>query len=129
MENMKNMENTSPKYKNKGIIGEHKVMITRIYERTRPYYELLYAHKMQSRVLSEIHDRFDITYSELITEGVKAMRKFEASNVNSDEYQSSWEDTIKIKTEQRRFHESLFWEQHAKGVAILPSVDYVDQPF
>ena len=101
----------------------------KVYENTKPYYELLCVHKMQSRVLYETHDRFDVTYSELVSEGVKAMKRLEAYDVNSDEYRSSWEDTIKIKTEQRRFHTSLFWEQHAKGVAILPSVDYVDQPF
>ena len=101
----------------------------KVYENTKPYYELFYAHKMQSRVLYETHDRFDITYSELITEGIKAMKRLEAYDVNSDEYRSSWEDTMFIQAEQRRFHKSLLWEQHAKGVAILPSVDYVNQPF
>ena len=102
----------------------------KVYENTKPYYELFHAHKMQSRVLYETHDRFDITYSELITEGVKAMKKFEASgDSNSDEYRSSWEDMIFIQADQRRFHKSLLWEQHAKGVKILPSVDYVNQPF
>jgi hypothetical protein len=98
----------------------------KVYENTKPYYELFYAHKMQSRVLYETHDRFDITYSELITEGVKTQKRFEDP---TEDRVSAYEDMAEIQAEMRRFHKSLFWEQHAKGVAILPSVNYVDQPF
>ena len=96
----------------------------KVYENTKPYYELFYTHKMQSRILYETHDRFDITYSELITESVKAQKRFEDP---TEDRVSAYEDIAEIQAEMRRFRKSLFWEQHAKGITILPAIGYVEK--
>ena len=105
---------------------------TEVSEGTNAYYELFYAHKMQSYTLYNSHGLSDVSFSDLMSAEVEAMKKLDTFNTfeaNSDEYKIAWHNTLEIRDEQRRFHKSLFWEQHAKGITILPSVNYVDQPF
>ena len=102
---------------------------TKVSEGTKAYYELFYAHKMQSYTLYNSHGLSDVSFSDLVSAEVEAMKKLETFDANSDEYEIAWHNTLEIRGEQRRFHKSLYWAQHAKGITILPSVDYVDPPF
>lgn len=101
----------------------------KVYENTRPYYELFYAHKMQSLVLCDKHDLVLVAYSDLVDEGVEIMNQLESLNSNSDEHRWAFQDMIAIQNEQRRFHKSLCSEQKANGVEIMPSIDHVEYPF
>ena len=105
---------------------------TKVSEGTKAYYELFYAHKMKSDILYNSHGLSNVSFSDLMSAEVEAMKKLDTFNTfdtNSDEYKIAWHNTLEIRGEQRRLHKSLYWAQHAKGITILPSVDYIDPPF
>ena len=101
----------------------------KVFVNTKKYQDLFHAHKMESRVLYETCDRFDVTFSELVSEGVRVMNQIRAVEHGSDEHHRLFEEMIEIQNEQRRFARSLVNVCQAAGIEILSSIDCVDMPF